>query len=177
LSSRLRRLNGDYQRVLDQLSGNPYVKVRPIKGNPPERYAVTYHVPGLFWNTARNAVERRDTHVIEVDLHADYPRLKPKCTVITPIFHPNFGKWVCIGDYWAAGETLVDVLIQIGDMIQYKVYNVKSPLNPVAARWAMENNHLLPVGNIDLMMPDIDLDIVLLPPGSSESDDLDITLF
>ena len=54
---------------------------------------------------------------------------------------------------------------------------MKSPLNPVAARWEMENNHLLPVGNLDLMMPDIDRDIAFLLPGFSESDDLDITLF
>jgi ubiquitin-protein ligase len=177
LSSRLRRLAGDYKRVMDELSGNPHVKVRPVKGDPPEKYSVTYYVPGLFWNEETNALERRDTHVIEVELHAEYPRIKPKCTVVTPIFHPNFGQWVCIGDYWAAGETLVDVLVQIGDMIQYKVYNSKSPLNAVAARWATENSHLLPIGNVDLLMPDIELEIQLFPAGSWESDDLDITLF
>lgn len=145
MSIRLRRLTGDYKRVVDELSGNPYMKVRPVKGNPPEKYSVTYYVPGLFWNEAANNLERRDA-------------------------------WVCIGDYWAAGETLVDVLVQIGDMIQYKVYNSKSPLNAVAARWATENSHLLPVGNVDLLMPDIDLDIVLMPAGSLETDGLDITL-
>jgi len=38
----------------------------------------------------------------------------------TPIFHPNFGSYICIGDFWAAGETLTDIIIKIGQMIMYQ---------------------------------------------------------
>ena len=35
-------------------------------------------------------------------------------------------------------------------MIQYKVYNVKSPLNGIAAKWAREHSQLFPLDNNEL---------------------------
>jgi len=52
---------------------------------------------------------------------------------------------VCIGDFWAASEGLDDLIIRIGRMIAYQEYNTKSPLNGLAAKWAAQNAHLLPV--------------------------------
>ena len=39
-------------------------------------------------------------------------------------------------------------------MIQYKSWNSYSPLSADAAKWAIENKHLFPVGNIDLYVAD-----------------------
>jgi len=62
------------------------------------------------------------------------------------LFHPNFDDaTVCIGDLWAASEGLDDLVIRIGRMIAYQEYNTKSPLNGLAAKWAAQNTHLLPV--------------------------------
>lgn len=91
----------------------------------------------------------------------------------TEIFHPNFGTWVCIGDYWAAGETLFDVIVQIGNMIQYRNYNIKSPLNARAARWAAENTHRFPISNVDLYQPDPDVEICSSP---ADNDDVEVVL-
>jgi hypothetical protein len=64
----------------------------------------------------------------------------------TPVFHPNFDdSMVCIGDFWAASEGLDDLIIRIGRMITYQEYNTKSPLNGLAAKWAAQNSHLLPI--------------------------------
>jgi hypothetical protein len=52
---------------------------------------------------------------------------------------------VCIGDFWAASEGLDDLVIRIGRMISYQEYNTKSPLNGLAAKWAAQNSHLLPI--------------------------------
>jgi hypothetical protein len=52
---------------------------------------------------------------------------------------------VCIGDFWAASEGLDDLIIRIGRMITYQEYNTKSPLNGLAAKWAAQNSHLLPI--------------------------------
>jgi hypothetical protein len=79
-----------------------------------------------------------------------YPREKPYCTTAAPIFHPNFGAYVCIADLWTPDRSLVDVVVQIGDMIQFKLFNTGSPLDAVAARWAAENLDLVPVGTADL---------------------------
>jgi hypothetical protein len=66
--------------------------------------------------------------------------------MLTPVFHPNFDdSSVCIGDFWAASESLDDLIIRIGRMIAYQEYNTKSPLNGLAAKWAAQNQHLLPV--------------------------------
>jgi len=66
--------------------------------------------------------------------------------MLTPVFHPNFDDaMVCIGDFWAASEGLDDLVIRIGRMIAYQEYNTKSPLNGLAAKWAAQNPHLLPV--------------------------------
>jgi hypothetical protein len=66
--------------------------------------------------------------------------------MLTPVFHPNFDDtMVCIGDFWAASEGLDDLIIRIGRMIAYQEYNTKSPLNGLAAKWAAQNSHLLPV--------------------------------
>lgn len=109
-------------------------------------------------------------------MHKDYPREKPKCVLETPIFHPNFGSYICIGDFWAAGETLVDVIIKIGQMIMYQDYNPKSPLNAQAALWAKQNERYLPVDKRDLYQPEVDLDIELHDFEAEEKEDVDIQL-
>jgi hypothetical protein len=84
--------------------------------------------------------------LLEVNLTLDYPRRAPQCRMLTPIFHPNFDETsVCIGDFWAASEGLDDLILRIGRMISYQEYNTKSPLNGLAAKWAAEHTHLLPI--------------------------------
>jgi hypothetical protein len=66
--------------------------------------------------------------------------------MLTPVFHPNFDdSMVCIGDFWAASEGLDDLIIRVGRMITYQEYNTKSPLNGLAAKWAAQNSHVLPI--------------------------------
>lgn len=170
MSVRLRRMAADYEKVRTEFVGHPYISVEPLGGNPPERYRVTYRVKGLRWDQAHNRPVVVSHHVAEIYLHSEYPREKPQCRLLTEIWHPNFGSYICIGDHWAAGETLADIIIQIGDMIQYKSYNPKSPLNGLAAHWAVKNQQHFPIGNIDLYQaePEIIIDDV--------DDDLEIVL-
>ncbi len=178
-SPRLRRLMADYSLIRDEFTGSRYVQVQAVQGNPPERYLVVYRVRGLRWDAQRRHPVEQGLHKAEIYLGADYPREKPKCVMLTEIFHPNFGSYICIGDHWAAGETLADVVVQIGDMIQYKEYNVKSPLNAIAAQWTMQNEHLLPVGNVELRQGEPDIELSLssddkTPKGAE--DEVEITL-
>ena len=166
MNARLRRLYADHQTVQDEFTGHPYIDVVALFGNPPEAYQVTYHVPGLRLDrTLNRPVEIRE-HQARIYLHQDYPREKPKCVMDTENFHPNIGAYICIDDYWAAGESISDVIIQIGEMVQYQNYNVKSPLNAVAARWAEQNKRFLPIGHIDLYQPEVEID--LLGDGTEE---------
>jgi ubiquitin-protein ligase len=183
------RLTADYERIRDEFIGHPYVTVEPASRQvPPERYVVTYRVPGLRWDSHEERPIRADLHTAEIYLHAEYPREKPKCVLKTPIWHPNFGNYICIGDHWAAGESLVDVIVQIGDMIQYRVYNPQSALNLAAGRWATEHRHLFPIGNLNVLQaePDISFDATARRQKATDldiflgltirQDDLDITI-
>lgn len=173
---RLRRLAADYENVMNEFAGQKHIRIEPVLGNPPEKYIVTYNLRGLRWNEQLGRPEDTSFHQVEIYLHMNYPREKPQFRLLTPIFHPNFsGQHICIGDYWSAGQTLVDSIIQIGEMIQYRKYNYKSPLSAQAARWARENEQYFPIGNVDLYQPE--LDIKIEAPQVEEDDlDLDIAL-
>ena len=74
--------------------------------------------------------------------------------MLTPVFHPNFDDAsVCIGDFWAASEWLDDLVIRIGRMITYQEYNIRSPLNGLAAKWAAEHENLLPMDDREIAPP------------------------
>lgn len=149
-SPRQRRLESDHQRIVTAFSGHPHIRVEPVGPTPPERYAVIYSVPGLELSSTGHLSTMRQ-HVVQIFLPGAYPREKPYCTTERPVFHPNFGNHICIADYWSPGQSLVDVIVQIGDMLQYKLYNTSSPLNAIAARWASENIGSIPLDTIDLM--------------------------
>jgi ubiquitin-protein ligase len=159
MNPRLRRLLADYKKIQDEFTRHPFIDVDPIMGNPPEKYQISYKVKGIkeLDNNARPVYSNH--HLVTIYLHSEYPRQKPKCEILTPIWHPNFGNYICIGDHWGAGETLVDIIVQIGDMIQYRSYNPKSPLNASAAVWAKHNEYLFPIGNIDLYQPEPEIEI------------------
>lgn len=154
MTARMRRLLSDFEQVKKDFAGHKNIIVTPIGDEMPEKYHITYFVNGIYL-LPDGRIETLGRHEIEIVLHADYPRYKPICTILTPIWHPNFRDGqICIGDIWGAGESLSDIIINIGDMIQYKSWNSYSPLSADAAQWAMENKHLFPVGNIDLYVAD-----------------------
>ncbi len=152
MDARLRRIVSDYEQVMKDFSDHKYIVVTPVGAEPPEKYHVTYYVNGIYL-LEDGKIETLGKHEVNIELHADYPRYKPVCTIETPIWHPNFRDGqICIGDIWGAGESLSDIIINIGDMIQYKSWNSSSPLSADAAKWALENKHLFPVGDIDLFV-------------------------
>jgi len=167
MTARMRRLLSDYEQIRKDFAGHKNIIVTPIGDEPPEKYHVTYFVNGIYL-LPDGRIETLSRHEIEITLHADYPRYKPICKILTPIWHPNFRDGqICIGDIWGAGESLTDIIINIGDMIQYRSWNSYSPLSADAAQWAMENKHLFPVGNVDLYIADY----------ASAKDSVEIDLF
>ena len=95
----------------------------------------------------------------------DYPRIKPVFQTVTSVFHPNVddgvGGSVCIADFWTAGIPITDVVLRVGLMLQYQMYNVDSPLNELAAVWVSDNeaDGVFPVGTIDLGLPEPEIDL------------------
>jgi ubiquitin-protein ligase len=153
ISPRVRRLKLDFETLTDRLSGWPLIAISGTAGMPPEVYRVTYHIKGLY--VSQNGdIQEREVHEMEVNLSLGYPRRAPQCRMLTPIFHPNFDdSTVCIGDFWAASEGLDDLVVRVGRMIAYQEYNTKSPLNGLAAKWAAEHTHLLPIDSRTIAPP------------------------
>lgn len=150
MNARMRRLASDYEQVKKDFLGHKNIVVTPVGPEPAERYHVTYFLNGLYL-LPDGTPQILTRHEVDIILHSDYPRYKPLCKIATPIWHPNFKNGdICIGDIWGAGETISDIIINIGDMIQYKSWNSFSPLSAEAAKWAMENKERFPVGNVDL---------------------------
>lgn len=154
MSPRYRRLINDHAQVKEDFAGHPHLRVEPVGASPPETYRVTFRVRGLRLDGDKPVVKER--HVCEIRLPRGYPAEAPFVVPITQVFHPNISvSHYCIADHWAAGQPLTDIIRKIGDMIQYRVYNVHSPLNAVAARWATENRSRLPVGTVLLGSPEV----------------------
>ena len=151
---RTRRLMADAAEVETAFAGDGPIQIKSAVGDPPETYQIEYRVTGLQRGWLGKP-KKRDTHWVEIQLTSEYPRVSPKCRMLTPVFHPNIDETtICVGDHWTAGERLVDLIVRIGQMLAYQDYNIKSPLNGEAAMWADLNPKKLPVDPQNLHLAD-----------------------
>jgi ubiquitin-protein ligase len=149
---RLRRLQSDFEKVRDYVNRHPRLQLIQTEGTPPERYQLEFRVKGLRQKDDELVVAK--SHMVEIALPLNYPRMAPQCRMLTPIFHPNIAPHaICIGDHWSPGEPLWSIVARIGELITYQSYNTKSPLNGEAARWVDENLDQVPLDAVS-MMPD-----------------------
>ena len=156
ISPRQRRLIADYEGIRAEFAGHPQILVEPVGPMPPEAYRITYRLKSLGLEGDQPVVTER--HVVEVRLPLGYPREQPLAAPRSEVFHPNVDATkYCIADYWAASQPLTDIIVKIGDMLQFRVYNVKSPLNALAARWVAEHEELMPIGDVQLGRVDIEV--------------------
>lgn len=150
MQARLRRLAADYELAQRAFANHPYIRLLKTEGTPPERYTFALNVQGLV-PTGEDGFSPGSVHQAEIFLPLDYPRRPPFCRMTTPVFHPNIDpQKICIGDHWSAGQSLVQMVLRIAEMICYQSYNLKSPLNAKAAAWAEQNLGALPLQQEDL---------------------------
>jgi ubiquitin-protein ligase len=148
-SPRLKRLANDYQDLRLRFDGHPFIQIQALGPVPAERYRVVYKVPSLRLNPSNQPIMMNVT-VVDFMLPANYPKEKPHAVALEPVFHPNFGEYVCIADFWSPAQKLADIILDVGEMLQWQKYNIKSPLNAVAADWAVKHKDELPVGDKNL---------------------------
>ena len=142
---RLRRLAADAQHMADTFRKSTIIRIVQTEGDPPEVYRIEFRVRSLEPTKDPEKPAPRVVHLAEIQLTSDYPRMSPKCKMLTPTFHPNIDPThICVGDHWSAGERLVDLVVRIGEMLAYQAYNIKSPLDAHAAMWADLNVDRLP---------------------------------
>jgi ubiquitin-protein ligase len=150
MSVRLRRLKADYERIRAAFTGDARIRLLDTVGDPPEKYQFEFFVPSLQLEPATKILRRHNHFVAEITLTSAYPRMSPQCRMLTPVFHPNIAPHaICIGDHWAAGESLPNLIVRIAEMLVYQSYNVKSPLNGEAAKWVEKNSLAVPFDDFD----------------------------
>ena len=146
---RLRRLQSDYDRLNAFVTQHPRLQLIQAEGNPPERYQIEFRVRSL--RQKEGQLEVVASHLVEITLPLDYPRMPPLCRMLTPVFHPNIAPHaICIGDHWSAGESLPSLVARIGEILSYQSYNTKSPLNGEAAKWTDQNIQSLPLDPVSM---------------------------
>ena len=180
MSLRLRRLANEQRILAEQFANHPAVVVRPMSGDPPDKYRVYYTLSGLERRADGSLLVRRE-HSMEIVLPAEYPRQPAACRMLTPVFHPNIDTFtVCTSDFHAAQETLVDLIVRVGQMIGFQKHNVKSPLNAEAEIWCEQNLSRLPVDASDLYPTTatvkVDQPFGRIPPVLESSDSLELDL-
>lgn len=148
---RLRRLAADFSQLEDYIRRHPRLRLIQSDGDPPERYQVEYRIKSL--RQMDGELVSVKSHIVEIILPRNYPRVSPQCRMLTPVFHPNIAPHaICVGDHWSAGESLKSIVVRIGEILAYQSYNVRSPLNGEAARWVEQHKGELPLDNVSLLV-------------------------
>jgi len=137
--------------VKDALPGflSPEAFMQRFADRAPEKYLVVFHCRGLKRSDTGEIV-KTDTHAFETVFGLDYPARPPRFVWLTPIWHPNIvPPYLCTeGRPFAISTTLEQLCLMVGQMIQYRNYNLDDPLGPKGrevALWATANQSMFPV--------------------------------
>jgi ubiquitin-protein ligase len=156
LSPRARRLKADAEQMMRRFRDCEWIKIATASGDPTDTYEIEYLISSLEHGKSADKPLPRNSHRVEIKLTGEYPRTKPMCRMLTPIFHPNIDTaTICVGDHWTAGERLADLVIRIGEMLAFQAYNIQSPLDAEAAMWADLNKDSLPLDTRNLHPPEV----------------------
>ncbi len=172
---RARRLYAEYERVRELHDKEGLIAIENISGDPPDRYVIRFTCRGIA-AIINGQPLYSNLHRVALILTDTFPTDQPYIEWLTPIFHPNIsknGEAVCIGT-WYPAKTLDDLLLMLGDMIQYKNYASHDPLHLEASLWAMEHKELFPVDKRPLLDPH---KLIQSPPQARpKSDIVDIVI-
>jgi ubiquitin-protein ligase len=169
------RLRNDYQRILELTKRSDLIHIVRTEGNPPDKYHIRFTCQGVDSVDSGGNPIIREIHEVSLYLHSEYPLKQPQLKWLTPIFHPNIHVTgaVCIGAWWPA-KTLDELLLTLGEMVQYKNLDPKDPMNSKAAAWSLRNKHRFPIDDRELKGVVINDQIVI--GTSSDVDDQIIIL-
>lgn len=168
------RLRNDHKQIRNLVNRSEFIHVLTTDGDPPEKYLIQFTCKGVEKVKPNGDPVYREEHEVSVYLHAEYPLKQPQLKWLTPIFHPNIHVTgaVCIGAWWPA-KTLDELLLTLAEMVQYKNFDPKDPMNSKAAAWALRHKSIFPIDRRELKGQSLE-DLIVL--GETESDDLDIKI-
>ena len=149
MNTRQKRLQNEFQ-ILSELVSNSggTLAIISTQGNPPYEYVIEYRCKVIERLQGNDPVFRTN-HRVQIVLSNNYPNEKPTAKFLTPIFHPNVYENlnICLGNYWTNAETVPELVLRIGKIIQYSkdILNLGSPANLSPKSWAERNMNRFPV--------------------------------
>jgi ubiquitin-protein ligase len=147
-----KRLDNDYRELRNAFAGEDLVDIRAVGTAPFRKYMIVYKVPSLRLNSTGQPIRVEQT-VVEITLPMGYPKVPPVAKTVAGdvVFHPNFSaSKICLMDHWAPSVQLSDLVREIGTMLQWEKYNIRSPLNAEAAEWSQRHQNELPLATHSL---------------------------
>jgi ubiquitin-protein ligase len=130
---RIKRLQSEYRDMLELQQKCSLISFT-VQGTPPTRYDV--HLSCLGLCRKGHDIVTVPEHDFLIYLEPNFPLVPPKVDWRTPIFHPNFrGSAVCLGDHWYPNWSLSQMCVVLCEMVQYKIFNIYDPLDPIASEW------------------------------------------
>ena len=149
-----------FSQINAQFSSHKKISVIPVKGDPPNRYEITYTVPGLTLVDGEQIL--KPDHVVELTIPFGFPHFPPSCKAKRDIFHPDFDPGaICLGEFWDQEHTVPELIIHIGRMINGEFYSTTNAFNEAAAIWYTQNQEKLPFSK------------PLSPPATDDQDNLE----
>lgn len=117
-------------------------------GCPVEEYIITFKCKGIIGTKDNKEPIYREFHQVKITLGAEFPLKEPYLRWLTPIWHPNIEHLephhVCTNyqETWWPGRALKDLVMMLGEMVQYKQYHAAwkppYPLDREVANWVEE---------------------------------------
>ncbi len=137
-----------YRQISERFLSHPLISVKPVQGDPPDQYSITYTITGLTQGE-QDQVSETSKHVIELSIPFGFPHFPPSCKPTSNIFHPDFDPGaICIGDFWEQNSSLPDLIVHIGKMINGEFYSSQDTFNDDAASWYHDNIEKFPLAKI-----------------------------
>lgn len=150
-NARVARLLIEQEKLLNLSKRSEFIQVQPVEvqpGWPPEKYVVTFTCKGIASINEQGAPQSSELHQVSIYLSRDFPMQEPYLIWLTPIWHPNIEHQephhVCTNNVqnWYPGKALDDLVVVLGEMVQYKRYHAEWaqpwPLDKEAAQWVRE---------------------------------------
>lgn len=149
-NARYARLAIEYTKLMNLAARSSVIEIQPVEvqpGWPPEKYVITYRCRGIAAVDQQQNPQVSDFHQVSMYMGSDYPLKEPYLRWLTPIWHPNIEHLephhVCTNNVqnWYAAKPLAELVVAMGEMVQYKHYHAKwispFPLDRAAAEWVL----------------------------------------
>jgi ubiquitin-protein ligase len=150
-NARYARLAIEYTKLMNLAARSNFIEVEPVEvqpGWPPEKYIITYRCRGIASIDVNGLPLASEFHQVSMYMGSDYPLKEPYLRWLTPIWHPNIDHLephhVCTNNVqnWFAAKPLAELVLAMGEMVQYKHYHAKwispFPLDRLAAEWVLQ---------------------------------------